>query len=78
MKTLSEVKNYPKKVEISHFAAKTYKKTMAQIPCFLRGEPYDSHNFIQKMKLLDEIIIDLPLAPEKYHESYRKEFCETK
>ena len=74
LKTAAEIKNYPSKSEQAKFAYTTYAKTLADIPCFLRGETYDSEAFIQKMKVLDENIIDLGLEWEKFSGKYERSF----
>ena len=66
LKTAAEIKNYSKKIQQAQFAYTTYAKTLSEIRYFLRGEAYDSEAFIQKMKVLDEIIMDLGLEYEKF------------
>ena len=74
LKTAAEIKNSPSKIEQAKFAYTTYAKTLSDIRCFLRGEAYDSEAFIQKIKVLDEIIIDLGLEYEKFSEKHSKSF----
>ena len=74
LKTIAEFKNYKSKIEKCKFAFTTYEKTLSEIRCFLRGETYDPESFIQKMKLLDKIIIDLSLNYEKYSENDSQAF----
>ena len=66
VKTTAEIKDYPSKIEQAKFAFSTYAKTLSDIRCFLREEAYDSEAFIQKMKVLDEVIIDLGLEWETF------------
>ena len=74
MKTAAEIKNYPSKIERAKFAFTSYEKPLTETRSFLRGESYESEAFIQKMKALDEIIIDLSLDWEKYAKKYEKTF----
>ena len=78
LKTTSEIKNTQKKIEMAKFAYTTYEKALSDLRCFLRGEEFNSLEFVHEMKTKDEIIIDLCLNFEKYSESYEKEFCEIK
>ena len=69
LKTAAEIKNYKGRIEKLEFAFSTYEKTLSELRSFLRGEKYDSEAFITKMKVLDEVIIDLSLDWEKCHSS---------
>ena len=74
LKTAAKFKNYKSKIEKCKFAFTSYEKTLSEIRCFLRGETYDSETFIQNMKVIDEVIIDLSLNYEKYSEKYSETF----
>ena len=74
LKTAAEIKNHPGKIEQAKFAYTTYAKSLSEIRCFLRGEAHDSEAFIQKMKVLDEVIIDLGLEYDKFSEKYSRKF----
>ena len=71
LKTYSEFKNYTRKVEMSKFAYTTYQKVLVELRACLRGKGFDHDSFINEMKLIDDIVIDLcpPLssfAEKKY------------
>ena len=61
LKTSSEIKNTRNQIEMSKFAYTTYEKALAELRCFLRGEEFNSLQFIHEMKTKDQVIIDLCL-----------------
>ena len=58
-----KMKNYEKKIEMTKIAFTTYEKVLVELRSALRGDEFDKDLFIDKMKVIDEIIIDqTPLA----------------
>ena len=58
-----KVKNYKKKIEMTNIAFTTYEKVLVELRSALRGDEFDKDLFIDKMKVIDEMIIDqTPLA----------------
>ena len=74
LKTVAEFKKYKSKIEKCKFEFTTYEKTLSENRSFLRGETYDSKTFIQRMKVLDDIVTDFFLNYEKYSEKYCQTF----
>ena len=61
--SLVKIKNYKKKVEMSRIAYTTYEKVLVELRAALRGDEFNKQEFIDRMKLIDEMIIDhTPLA----------------
>ena len=57
------MKNYKKKIEMRKIAFTTYEKVLVELRSALRGDDFDNNEFIDKMKITDEMIIDqTPLA----------------
>ena len=57
------MKNYKKKIEMTKIAFTTYEKVLVELRSALRGDEFNKNKFIDKMKLIDEMIIDqTPLA----------------
>ena len=59
LKTYSEAKNYKRKIEMCKFAYTTYEKILIDLRSFMRGLNYDEKEFLNYVKFLDEIIIDI-------------------
>ena len=75
LKTYSEVKNYKRKIEMCKFAYTSYEKVLTDIRSFMRGLEYDEKEFLNYVKFLDEIIIEMcPLT--KFEKKYNKVFIQ--
>ena len=58
-----KMKNYKKKIEMTKIAFTTYDKVLFELRSALRGDEFDKNEFIEKMKVINEIIFDqTPLA----------------
>ena len=67
------MKNYKKKTEMTKTAFTTYEKVLVELRSALRGDEFDKDQFIDKMKVLDEMIIDqTPLAHKSVKQYDRK------
>ena len=61
--SIGKIENYKKKIEMSRIAFTTYEKVLVELRSALRGDSFDKNQFIDKMKLIDEMITDqTPLA----------------
>ena len=67
-------KNYKKKIELSKIAYTTYEKTLVELRAALRGDEFDKDDFIDRMKLIDEIIIDQSPIADRFASRYAKKF----
>ena len=70
LKTAMELKNLQKNVENANVAFTSYAKILVDLRNFLRGEEWNK----DKLKILDNMIIEMGLNWEKYLEKYKKEF----
>ena len=60
---VGKMKNYKKKIEMTSIAFTTYEKVLVELRSALRGDEFDKDQFIDKMKVVDAMIIDqTPLA----------------
>ena len=75
LKTYSEVKNYKRKIEMCKFAY-TYEKVLTDLRSFMRGLEYNGKEFIDYVKVLDEIIIDMCPLTDKFEKKYNKLFIQ--
>ena len=53
-----KIKNCKKKIEMTEIASTTYEKVLVELRTALRGDEFDKNDFIDKMKIMDEMIID--------------------
>ena len=66
--------NYKRKIEMSRIAFTTYEKVLVELRSALRGDEFNKHVFIDRMKLIDEMIIDQTPIADKFSKKYNKKF----
>ena len=64
--SVSKMKNYKKKIEMSQIAFTTYEKVLVELRSALRGDEFNKQEFIDRMKLIDEMIIDQSPIADKF------------
>ena len=74
LKTYSEIKNYKRKIEMSKFAYTSYSKVLTDLRSFMRGLKYDEKEFLDYVKVLDELIIDMCPLTDKFEKKYNRVF----
>ena len=67
-------KNYKKKIELSRIAYTTYEKTLVELRSALRGDEWNKQDFVDRMKLIDEMIIDQTPISDRFAKKYKKKF----
>ena len=72
--TIGKIKNYKKKMEMCQIAFKTYHKVLVELRSALRRDSFNKLEFIERMKLTDEIIIDQTPIADKFVKKYKKKF----
>ena len=70
----SKMKNYKKKIEMIKIAFTSYEKILVELRSALRGDEFDKDQFIDKRKIVDEMIIDQTPLPDKYVKQYNKKY----
>ena len=55
--SVSKIKNYKKNIEMTQIAYVTYEKVMAELRSALRGDDFNKKEFVDRMKIIDEMII---------------------
>ena len=76
LKTYSEAKNYKRKIEMSKFAYTSYEKVLTDLRSFMRGLNYNHKEFLDYVKVLDDIIIDMCPLTDKFEKKYNKVFIQ--
>ena len=67
-----KMKNYKKKIEMTKLAFTTYEKVLVELRSAMRGDEFNKDQFIDKMKVVDEMIIDQTPLADKYVKKYHK------
>ena len=71
--SVSKIKNYKKKIEMSQIAYVTYEKVLVELLSALRGDEFDKKEFIDRMKIIDEMIIDQTPIADRFVKKYNKQ-----
>ena len=64
--------NYKNKIEMTKIAFTTYEKVLVELRSALSGDEFDKDLFIDKMKVVDAMIIDQTPLADKYSKKYDK------
>ena len=66
--------NYSRKIEMSQIAFNTYEKVLVELRSALRGDDWNKEDFIDRMKLIDEMIIDQTPKADRFVSRYEEKF----
>ena len=66
--------NYSRKIEMSQIAFTTYEKVLVELRSALRGDDWNKEEFIDRMKLIDEMIIDQTPKADRFISKYEEKF----
>ena len=66
--------NYKRKIEMTRIAFTTYEKVLVELRSALRGDEWNKEEFVDRMKLIDEIIIDQTPIADRFDSRYKKRF----
>ena len=72
--SVSKIKNYKKNIEMTQIAFTTYEKVLVELRSALRGDEFNKKEFIDRMKLIDEMIIDQTPIADRFVKKYNKKF----
>ena len=72
--SISKIKNYKEKMEMAQIAFTTYEKVLVELRSALRGDEWSKQDFIDRMKLIDEMIIDQTPLADRFVKKYNKKF----
>lgn len=70
--SIAKMKNYKKKIEMSQIAFTTYEKVLVELRSALQGDDFNKQEFIDHMKLIDEIIMDQTPITDRFAKRYNK------
>ena len=66
--------NYKRKIEMSRIAFTSYEKVLVDLRSALRGDEWNKEEFVDRMKLIDEIIIDQTPIADRFESRYNEKF----
>ena len=66
--------NYKRKIEMTRIAFTTYEKVLVELRAVLRGDDWNKQDFVNRMKLIDEMIIDQTPEPDRFESRYEEKF----
>ena len=71
---IGKKKNPQRKIEMSKIAFTTYEKVLVELRSALRGDEWDKQEFVDRMKLIDEMIIDQTPISDRFAKKYNKKW----
>ena len=71
---IGKKKNYKRKIEMSRIAFTTYEKVLVELRAALRSDEFNKQEFIDRMKLIDEMIIDQTPIADRFAKKYNRKF----
>ena len=66
--------SYKRKIDMSRIAFTTYEKVLVELRAALRGDEFNKQEFGDRMKLVDEMIIDQTPIADRFASRYSKKF----
>ena len=72
--SVGKIKNHKKKIEMSRIAFTTYDKVLVELSAALRRDEFNKQDFIDRMKLIDEMIIDQTPLADRFVQKYNQKF----
>ena len=77
LKSVASFKKYDKKTEQANFARIEYQKILDEIRFYLRGEAFNEKVFLDRLKMIDNIITDYCMEiPLSIQRKYDKKFTQ--
>ena len=71
---IGKKKNYRREIEMSRIAFTTYEKVLVELRAALRGDEWNKEDFVDRMKLIDEMIIDQSPIADRFASRYSEKF----
>ena len=71
---IGKKKNLKRKIEMSRIAFTTYEKVLVELRSALRGDEWNKKEFVDRIKLIDEMIIDQSPIADRFVSRYEKKF----
>ena len=65
---------YKRKIEMTRIAFTTYEKVLVELRSALRGDMWCKEEFVDRMKLIDEFIIDQTPIEDRFESRYKEKY----
>ena len=59
---------------MTKLAFTTYEKVLVELRAALRGDEWNKQDFVDRMKLIDEFMIDLTPIADRFESRYEEKF----
>ena len=59
---------------MTRIAYTTYEKVLVELRVSLRGDEWNKQDFVNRMKLIDDMIIDQTPEPDRFVSKYEEKF----
>ena len=66
--------NYKRKIEMTRIAFTNYEKVLIELRAALRGDEWNKEEFVDRMKLINEMIIDQTPLSDRFENKYKNKF----
>ena len=66
--------NYKRKIEMTRIAFTSYEKVLIELRAALRGDEWKKEEFVDRMKLIDEMIIYQTPIADRFENRYKEKF----
>ena len=66
--------NYKRKIDMTRIAFTTYEKVLVELRAALRGDEWNKQEFVDRIKLIDEMIIDQTPVADRFEIKYKNKF----
>ena len=74
MTGVGKKQNYKRKIEMTKIAYTTYEKVLVELRAVLRGDEWDKQKFVDRMKIIDDMIIDQSPQADRFEIKYNNNF----
>ena len=71
---IGKKKNLKRKIEMSRIAFTTYDKVLVELRSALRGDEWNKQELIDRMQLIDQMIIDQSPIADRFASRYNEKF----
>ena len=76
--SIGKIKNFKKTIEMARIAFTNYEKVLVELRSALRGDEFNKNELIDKIKIMDEMIIDKTPLADRFVEKYQKKYLNYK
>ena len=75
---IGKINNFKKRIEMARIAFTNYEKVLVELSSALRGDEFNKKDFIDKIKIMDEMIVDKTPLADRLVKKYQKKYLNCK